>query len=146
MLSAPNPDTREAILSFPAEFKAIGELLTFFVQSLFEPRSRQERPWLRAVYFASAEQTGQRIVGLAQRRRADELALPSAPIALAGGWHQRKRRYLFLRGVFAQVLRQAETSARPNAAAQRKMRLRQHQPSASLSSYALVVPGMWASV
>ncbi len=127
MLSAPNPDTREAILSFPAEFKAIGELLTFFVQSLLEPRSRQERPWLRAVYFASAEQTGQRIAGLAQRR-ADELALPSISshrLSPAVGTGANGDTF-FLRGVFAQVLRQAETSARPNAAAQRKMRLRQH--------------------
>lgn len=126
LLSLTSPDARDLVLGFPAEFSATREPLSFFTQTLFEPRNRGERPWLRAVYFASAEQTGQHAIGLSQRR-SDELALAGVrpfrqPSVAATGTNGDT---FFLRGVFSHVLRQAETAARPSVAAWRKMQLRQ---------------------
>lgn len=126
LLALPERETREAALGFPAELAALGATLSFFTETLFEPRARSEQPWLCAVYLGSAEQTGQRAPSLRQRR-AEELALGGirprigmAPLATGAGGET-----FFLRGVFAQVLRQAENAARPSAARLQRMQLHQ---------------------
>lgn len=143
LLALSEQEPREAALGFPAELAAIGSTLGFFTDTLFEPRARGDRPWLCAVYLGSAEQTGQRATGLRQRR-AEELALSSGgrgrqhaalPSTGTGG------ETFFLRGVFAQVLRQAETAARPSVASQHKMRL--HQRMAVGLAIAACIGGSW---
>ncbi len=127
LLALPDAEDRQAALGFAAELSALGKTLGFFTETLFEPRARGDRPWLRAVYLGSAEQTGQRAPGL-RHRRAEELSLSSSvqpPSRLAAAATGTGGEPFFLRGVFAQVLGQAEQMARPSGARLQKMRLQQ---------------------
>jgi len=142
LLALPEREAREAALVFPAELAALGPTLAFFTETLFEGRARGERPWLQGVYLGSAEQTGQRAPGL-RHRRAEELAfgaarprLGTAPLGTGAGGET-----FFLRGMFAQVLRQAENAARPSVARQKRMQL--HQRLAVGLAMAACLGGSW---
>ena len=139
LLTLSDRDAREAAMAFPSELAATSATLRFFVETVFEARARTERPWLCAIHLGSAEQPGQHLIGMRQKR-AEELGLPHGrrttglqPAMGNGG------ETMFLRGVFAQVLRQAELSARPSAA--RQMRLRLHQKVAVAAGLALCFLG-----
>ena len=144
LMALPEREPREATLSFPAELAALGTTLGLFTETLLEPRAHGERPWLCAVYLASAESTGQRLGGLRQRR-SEELGLtgggryravvPPAPGAAAGGAP------FFLRGVFTQVLRQAEHAARPSLA--RQAQQQRHQRLAVALGIVACGAGSW---
>jgi type VI protein secretion system component VasK len=143
LLALPEREPREAALGFPAELAALGATLSFFTETLFEPRARGERPWLCAVYLGSAEQTGQRAPGLRQRR-AEELALSqgaSSRLSTASASTGAGGETFFLRGVFTQVLRQAESAARPSTAKLSRMRL--HQRVAVGLAMAACAAGSW---
>ena len=124
VLTLTDREQKEAALQFPAELAATTNTLRFFVETLFEVRARSQSPWLCAFHLGSAEQTGQRIISQKQRR-ADELGLPGArPLGMAAMGAQASES-MFLRGVFAQVLRQAELSARPSVARQKRLGFQQ---------------------
>lgn len=124
VLTLTDREMKESALQFPAELAATVSTLRFFVETLFEARARSQSPWLCAVHLGSAEQTGQRLTSQRQRR-ADELGLPSARHAASIGASPIHSESMFLRGVFSQVLRQAELSARPSLARQKRLSLQQ---------------------
>ncbi len=135
VLTLTDRDRKEAALQFPAELAATGGTLRFFVETLFEARARSQSPWLCAVHLGSAEQTGQRIAGQGQRR-AEELGLPSVRHVSTLGAAPGES--FFLRGLFAQVLRQAELSARPSLARQRRLGLQQKLAVAFAGTFCLL--------
>ena len=110
----PSPTLRQKVFCFPEEFRALQQPLNTFVETLFNKNPIQHTPFLRGVFFCSAQQQGTPLSFLRQELHCEDQVSP-----LAGG-----AKNYFLHDLFAVILPRDKYCVRPTMQARRMLRLK----------------------
>jgi type VI secretion system protein ImpL len=110
----PSPTLRQKVFCFPEEFRALQQPLNIFVETLFNKNPIHHTPFLRGLFFCSAQQQGTPLSFLRQEWHFDDQGSP-----LTGG-----AKNYFLHDLFAVILPGDKYCVKPTMPASRMQRLK----------------------